>query len=539
MPEEPLPDHQPRPAVPLPEEQWVQRPPALDPIIDAQIVDQRPPAPLAPVPVQTINVPDQTVEIPMANVYSPPNAAVPPSMTMNPPGPPPYYPPAYPPYTPPMEYRVATGGSGYGRPPMVTTLAISSIVVASLSIIACIFSGCTGAVVLTNASASRAIAYAPPPTAAVTPSFPYAMSQPDRQAVYTAVQGKMMKPMSKPRENQFEALLARYGKQIIDDPEGAPLTAQRVSSHIVEAKQQFAGPGRKGPDTVVLQQAGKLQVTPGTFEISDDLAVFRFKDNTQTLRFALKSTDSIEPATPPANPFGLPDTNIASGLDDSEARAVVSRVNVLSNNNLNSLQNSTLTSLLKSPSSANFIAPSSTIPGLTAQVKSSVVNNDNSITINFTQGPLTLDVNGQVSGAANVTWTPATMPAGAVNPFGTFTVNPSSCKLAITESILSLLLAGLLMTCGVLALRQSAMTRRLYLIWAVAKLAMAVLGIVALRWMLSSMQSTSSFPAFADMMSGWTMTALWLGIAGAIFPLIVLGALLLSKSMREYFTTAG
>lgn len=541
MPEEPTPHHPPRPVVPIPEQG------PTDEIIDAQIVEQRLPAPLAPVPVQSINLPDETIDqpIPVANVYAPPQAAAPPSMTMTPPGPPPYYPPSYPHWGPPMDYRTAPIGAQYGRPGTVTSLAISSIVIASLSFFACFYSGCISIGVLANARATGGTATLTAPTATFQPAsaqYPFAMAQPDRQAVYTAVQNATGRPLTPPRERQFEALLARYGRQIIDDPRGDPLTTQRVAQHIANVGQEFAGPGKTGPDFVLLKSSGKLTVTAGRIVVKDDAAVF-YPTEGEPLRVMLKPEESIEPqAAPPVTP-STANAVIAPGLDASQARAVVSRVTALSNNNLNPQQSAALSTILQSGASANFVAPSSTIPGLTAQVKSAVVNNDSSITINFTQGSLTIDPNGQVAGSAgNLTLTPATMPVAA-NPFAfSLSANSSSCKLAITEAAISLLLAGLLLTAGILALRQNRLTRRLYLAWGVAKLAMAALAIVAYSWMISSLSAGNDTMGIGAMMlgqfQGMAGVAMWLAILGALFPIVVLSMLLFSRSMKDYFKSA-
>lgn len=543
MPEEPTPHHQPRPVVPIPAEQG-----PTDEIIDAQIIEQRPPAPLAPVPVQSINLPDETIDqpIPVANVYAPPQAAAPPSMTMTPPGPPPYYPPSYPQWGPPMDYRNAPVGLQYGRPGTVTSLAISSIVIASLSILACFYSGCISIGVLANARATRGAAAFAAPTATVQPAstqYPFAMAQPDRQAVYTALQNATARPLNPQRERQFEALLARYGKQIFDDPLGQPLTTQRIAPHIVNVGQEFAGPGKTGPDFILLKSSGKLTVTAGRIVIKDDAAVF-YPTEGEPLRVMLKPEESIEPQIASSiNPVTTPGAALMPGLDASQARAIVSRVSTLSNNNLNPQQAAALTTVLQSNASANFVAPSSTIPGLTAQVKSAVVNNDSSITINFTQGPLTIDPAGQVSGSAGaLNLTPATMPVAA-NPFAySLSVNSSSCKLAITEAAISFLLAGLLLTAGILALRQSRLTRRLYLLWGIAKLPMAALAIWSFSRMISSLSAGNDSMGIGAMMlgqfQGMAGAAMWLAILGALFPIVVLSMLLFSRSMKDYFKAA-
>src|SRR5207248_11026911 len=104
----------------------------------------------APVPVIPIAAPGVAPPAPFAQVYSP---AEPPPST--------YYPPAYPPptrYEPAWpDYRTAMVRT-YSRPSIITTLAVSGIIVAALSVVASLISGCSSVVVMGNAKRAASVA---------------------------------------------------------------------------------------------------------------------------------------------------------------------------------------------------------------------------------------------------------------------------------------------------------------------------------------------------------------------------------------------
>src|SRR5437868_1878510 len=208
MPEEPTPPPAPRPVIPLDA-------PPPDPTTTASadaapaVPSAAPPQPPAPIPVIPIAEPGVTPPAPFAQVYSP--AAPPPPST--------YYPPAYPPptrYEPAWpDYRTAMLRS-YSRPGIITTLAVSGIIVAALSVIASLISGCSSLVVMGNArraaSVARMSAATPatvaPPVQAASPDPFNGLDDSNRAIVIQALRSRMRRQLSEARRQQLDTFLS-------------------------------------------------------------------------------------------------------------------------------------------------------------------------------------------------------------------------------------------------------------------------------------------------------------------------------------------
>src|SRR5258706_16349244 len=129
------------------------KPPAPRPVIPIEpLVDLDPDA----TSVMPIAEPGVMAPAPFAQVYAPPPPPLPQA----------YYPPVYPPapYPPPapvwpepVAYR-ASGAAGYSRPGIITALGVTAIIVASLSFITSLFSGCTAMVVTAKPLRSASVA---------------------------------------------------------------------------------------------------------------------------------------------------------------------------------------------------------------------------------------------------------------------------------------------------------------------------------------------------------------------------------------------
>ncbi len=514
------------------------KPPAPRPVIPIE-----PPAEADPdaTSVMPIAEPGVMTPAPFAQVYAPP-----------PPLPQAYYPPAYPPapYPPPapawpdpVAYR-ASGAAGYSRPGIVTALGVTAIIVASLSFITSLFSGCTAMVVTANARRSASVAKmtinattAAPATAApaVESSNVNGLPPNERATVVRGLRDRMHRILSTERERQLDGFLAQHGK-LIFDVEAQPLTRERVKNLVTQAGQEFATAGKAAPDFFIFK-GNKL---PGRLLLKDDAAIYKPDDYSPTLTSHAKPpADDVEPPAP-APAF------VSGGLDDDQAQAVLGRVRELSNGKVTETQLLTLNTLMQSPTGANWITGSSTIPGITAQVKSAAVQADGTVTITFTMGKLTLDPQGSVVGAipAAPVQSPTTSPS-ASGPFwmGAIGVDKGSCALAIAEAAVSGLLAIYLLVIAILTLRQSGTSRKLFIIYGVLKVLCGIAGIVAFAWMMSSLTAAADPTGFAQsMVAGFKATssaALTLTAIGLAYPIAVLIILMLSKSAREYYSSGG
>ncbi|HEY7116109.1 MAG TPA: hypothetical protein VH475_05970 [Tepidisphaeraceae bacterium] len=549
MPDEPAQQSpEPRPVIPI-------EPPAA-PVEPAQ----SPPPPL-PIPEPGVVAP-----APFAQVYAPA------SMTMSPPPVPTgYYPPAYPPptaYPPPayspVDYRTA-GGAHYGRPGFVTTLAVVGIIVASLSFLASVFSGCTGLIVFRTTSV-RAVRTSMATTTMIMPpaaagagivAGPDGFAPTQRTVIILTFKSRLRSPLTDARQRQFDAFLAEHGKLVFNDTPDL-LVPSKLLADLGVTGQEFAGPDQQGADFLVLKP-GELCKLPGRLRLFDNRAVFEPDDHSSTLR----SSAPPQPAPgAPTSPFQEP---AVSGFGDDEAAAIVNRVNQLSYNKLNPAQAGALTTFLQSPDSGRFVAPSSTTPGLTAQVKSAVTHNDGSMTVTFVMGRLTLDAQGKLidtqtaklqgyappaaptagpSGTSGGASTAPTIP-GIVA--GNLRVNPLSCTLVILEAALSALLAVYLLVVAILSLRQTRGGRRLLLIYAGLKLVCGVVAILGLSLMIASLNTTPAGPAgtisiaqnVARGFAAMAIFALVVAMIGMVFPLVVLMMLTVSPNVKNYYAAAG
>jgi hypothetical protein len=215
---------------------------------------------------------------------------------------------------------------------------------------------------------------------------------------------------------------------------------------------------------------------------------------------------------------------------------------------LNQQQIQTLRTQLESSAYEALLQSSSTIPGLTAQVKSAVVHDDGAVTITFAMGILTLDSSGKITAANTAYVAPTPGQPNPNNPFGqtswgVMTVNNSATTLVAAEAALSFLLAIFLLVTGILVLRQTPAGRKLLLAYALLKLAAGILGIVALAWMLRTITASDAnnlgFASnIAKTFKGMGTAALILTCIGLIFPLAVLLILLSSKEVKDYYARA-
>jgi hypothetical protein len=411
-----------------------------------------------------------------------------------------------------------------------------------------LFSGCTGLVVMANAKRAAAVGrmnLTPPPPMTVTPSpapsangaaGPNGLAAPDRTVVIRALRTRMRKPLTAPRQKQLDAFLAEHGALVLHDPNSATFTTKQVLDHVSTAGTEFANPGAAGPDFFVFKP-GPACPLPGRLRVYDDRAVYKPDDHSADLRSAYK-----EPADDGAAAAAqLPTT---PPLEDDEMRAILGRVTQLSNNRLNAAQAQALTSTLQSPSVGYWLTSSSTIPGLTAQVKSAAVQSDGSVTITFTMGKLVLDAQGNIVGPPPTMGTAPPPGTPTTNPFamGAIGVDTGSCGLVIAEAAVSALLAVYLLVVGILSLRPTGIPRALFLVYALIKLLCGVAAIVGLTWMIRSMNAVYDPNGIAQSMmtgfKGMASAALSLASIGLIYPIAILLVLTLSRTAKEYYRTS-
>jgi len=96
---------------------------------------------------------------------------------------------------------------------------------------------------------------------------------------------------------------------------------------------------------------------------------------------------------------------------------------------------------------------------------------------------------------------------------------------------------------AILTFRPDGAPRRLYVIYALAKLVCGVMGIVGFSWIVGSLGANGPPGNFAQAMvtgfKGMASGAVTLCAFGLAYPIAVLLMLFLSKSARDYYKTAG
>jgi hypothetical protein len=450
-----------------------------------------------------------------------------------------------------VPYRsVGSGASSYGRPGIITALGVTGIVFAALSLVASVFSGCVGGVVMTYSAktagwrttaattipaGSGAATVVNSGSASADPAGATGLRAADRAIVVDALKRKARRVLTPEREKQLDAFLVEHGRRVFTPPADG-LTPKLVADQVARTGQ-MAG----GADYFVFQESD-LCPLPGQLTLRDSGAVFAPDDRSGELRSVAKAKakpangdagGDVDPTQAANDPSATP-AEVPDPLDPSQANAVVGRVRQLSNNRLKASQAAQIATLLQSPSSAHWIDNTPNVAGLTAQVGSAIAQSDGSITVNFTNGTsMPLDAKGNLVGPMPPP--PAVNPAAvsSANPFpafvGPISVQSGSYTLAIAEAVLSALVAIYLLVISILVLRQTPIGRRLFAIYAAAKLICGVLAIVAFVQILNALG-----PHF---LRGPITTALVFSVMGLIFPIAVL-ITLTSRGVRDYYQTA-
>ncbi|MGB7158923.1 MAG: hypothetical protein WBD40_12695 [Tepidisphaeraceae bacterium] len=404
------------------------------------------------------------------------------------------------------------------RPGLITAIGVISIIVGSLGLL---FNGIAGLqafglMMVSNmtktmaASQKAAAAVATAPPAVVDP---LSMPQPDRQNVVRGL--AMVRPITKPRREQLDALLTKSGRQIyrLTAPH---LTAEVVRQSVTEHGQFPDAKGGEGPDFFVIGE--------GRIELADDHAKFVPGDGRETIR--VSAADVGEQA------------NWRAGLTPQQVKGIVDKVEQQAGTPLSAAQKSKLDLMLNSPTQG-FFTPAATIPEVTSQIQSvSMFNTGNGgsqLMLSTPQGMLTLDDKGNT--VNSTTWG-AGAPGGVAFAAGpTFNVNMTAAIVAIATALASACLAIYLLVIGIMVLRQHPRGARLHKIYAWIKIPLAIAGGIAwvVLWtgiIVGSAPANAPRAVMPTIITGSIIAV----VVGCIYPIALLLALR-AKSVREYYAT--
>jgi hypothetical protein len=388
------------------------------------------------------------------------------------------------------------------RPGILTAVGVGSIIIASISLIVdC--GGLTFANLVSKltvgATQSSALNSAPPPLASPAAGAEYVaadgLSAEQRKIVIAGL--VQARAISDVRQRQVDGLLADVGQQVIQ-LSADNLTTDRVAAYVTEVRSIPSGSGGP-PDDLFILGSGRLQV-------SDESAVFFAGDSPSGIRSHGGSyTDASG-------------THLASG----QVAAVVDRVQSLcaKGQGMNEPQWKSLEAELESPSQS-LIAASPSVAEAAAQVQSVQAFGDGTIAVTMNGGSMSFGPTGQmIPGVMAISQTKWAPPV----------VARRDTSLLVLDAVLSLAAAGYLMACGIVLLRNSAVSRWMMLGYAIGKILLGVLSCYSIYHValgLSARSPDSASTAFA-----WMMIV---GVAGFAFPVLLLIVMNL-RSVREFLS---
>jgi hypothetical protein len=386
------------------------------------------------------------------------------------------------------------------RPGILTAVGVSSIIIASVSLLV----NCGGftfanlvSKLTTGVRQNSALRSAPLPLAAPAASAEYVaadgFSSEQRKVVIAGL--AQARAISDVRQRQIDGLLADVGQQVIQ-LSADNLTTDRVAAYVTEVRSIPNGSGGP-PDDLFILGSGRLQV-------SDESAVFFAGDNPSGMRSHGGSyTDASG-------------THLAS----VQIAAVVDRVRSLcaKGQEMNDPQLKSLEAELESPSQT-LIVPSLSVAEAAAQVKTVQTFGDGTIAVTTNGGSMSFGPTGQaVPGVTAISQTKWAPPV----------VARRDTSLLVLDAVLSLAAAGYLMACGIMLLRNSAVSRWMMLGYAIGKILLGVLSCYSIYQVALGLSARS--PDSESTALAWMMIV---GATGFVFPVVLLIVMNL-RSVREF-----
>jgi len=387
-----------------------------------------------------------------------------------------------------------------GRPGIITAVLVVSLVVAGLALMG------NALTLVISTTLSRIARFnhvpgnhvvAPVSPAVISGEYmaPQGLSSIERRMVLNALLSKQAMPPV--QVDRLTALLADQGRRIIP-LRGPSLTFATVSVMIAQA---YKTPDASGGDDVSefdLQGGGRLQITnrSAVFFPAEGAAI-RVDDSSYT------------------------DETGQKRLTPMQINAIVREVEKRIHGKMSAMQQASLGGELAKPSQT-LVTPQLSVSQAAGQVSGVQTLGDGSVGITFTGGSVSIGPAGEVvAGIA-----PASAALNQL-PIAKLKISHRVTLVLQLESLLGLALAGLLLAFAILGLRDHPRTRQLYLAYAIAKLALAVLGgvLVYNAWDTWENAFTTSGPfAFIFVIT----------LLGGVFPMVVL-ILFFIEPLRRYY----
>ena len=390
------------------------------------------------------------------------------------------------------------------RPGVVTAIGVLSIIFGAMGLIGTAFGTLMYLGFLMTMSAVATMGTSM--TADIAGPHGYDAAQ--RDVIIQAFNSK--RPMSGPVEAQFTFLLSDVGQKIVPGIPSNTTSADPVKDYVALNLTGESGWGVEGGIWYDVP-SGRITLTntDATFTPNPDSSLPTFKRTTQR-RGA--SSGSL------------------STLSEEEIQAVIDRVQDLAGSTpLNTTQVKALHTNL-STNAVGFIGPQPDMPSLLSQV-SMVIPNNSSHIIRFNTSTLTISPTGG---------TAVTPSVNMASPFPKMRKWPLT--LAITSSLVSLLLCVYLIVAGIETLRNKLYAARLHRIYAWIKIMLTIVGSLASGWVwadfsrgiinASPSPSAGMNNSWAAFSTGMTVGMLVLGLA---YPVALLIALR-TRTAREFYS---
>jgi hypothetical protein len=399
--------------------------------------------------------------------------------------------------------------SGYSvaRPGVISTIGVSSIVIAAISLM--------GGVVVMLISLTVSSLAAIPVTATAAPVVtPVAATELlDADGMPAAARAIVVdglarvRDLSEAQRRQLDELLAEAGKNILPIAGG---TAQ---------EQIAANVSRSGHLTTNGADTDYFVLGNGRLELTDDRAVFFPSDGQPIIR---------------ANAINVP-ANPASTLQPDQIRSVIRAINRINGSRIKSAQVTAIIAALQNPGE-QLITTTTDGSDPANEVVSASTDADSNLTLSThhaaTDTTAVLDVNGQMTSTFS----------GSVSTTGFMNSPPRFNRNAVGWTILlncgQLGLAIYLLICGIFTLRSSSFVgRRMHWIYVGIKLPIAIAAGVVTYGLWSDFFTSLSAAKPAGVSP---MGAIWFtlpAVLGLIYP-VALIVLLNLRGVRGYYSAA-
>ena len=398
------------------------------------------------------------------------------------------------------------------RPPVLGAIAISGIVIGTLSVLASLLSaGYAASLYLASESTRRAILRNAPAALPVSrPKQPVLLAAPlvtpvgqrglessQRAAVIESLGRKIQ--MTPQQVSQFDALLALDGQEVFGVSNGQSVTG--------DAALQAIG-DRFGPLPSATTDEGEpffFETDAGRAEVYSDRALFHPKNRLSYVR-ASAGRRMVE-----GHPVLLPE----------DIDMIVELARQAGGAGLNAAQVQTLRELLSDPRQ-KLVALNPRPEGTTIGLQSAVVRPDGYASVYFAGGPVFLSPRGEVILSGD----PSAVPG----------VNITACALVVVEAGLSMALGVFLVMVAVRLLRRPRQRLRPFMFYTLAKIVLAIAGGLAIGWITTSF--VDRVPGKARIPVTATQAGLALGVSAALLGCIYPLALLIAartRNVRVYY----